>query len=206
MRTHDLKELQRLYVSSALLVAPAVLAATGESLGSVAPDAIEGRTYESSLSSSIHDLVAHGCSRPDFGNGGSVSAKVWADSISLKFNKILKARIDHLHQMLPLADCKRARARIKSCSGPGAQWVVALLTSAKTAFTDADFWDIVGFRFGLATNSLEFCPHISADGKLCDAEFNQNGYHLLQCHSGGGYFIGHDSVCAESFFFVFIFL
>ena len=42
IRSHDLKELQRLYVSSALLVAPAVLAATGESVGSAALDADEG--------------------------------------------------------------------------------------------------------------------------------------------------------------------
>ena len=27
----------------------------------------------------------------------------------------------------------------------------------------------------------------------CDAE----GYHLLQCPSGGGYFVGHDTTCAE---------
>ena len=32
IRSHDLKELQRLYISSVLLVAPAVLAATGEGI------------------------------------------------------------------------------------------------------------------------------------------------------------------------------
>ena len=41
IRSHDLTELQRLYVSPALLVAPAVLAATGESVGSAAPGADE---------------------------------------------------------------------------------------------------------------------------------------------------------------------
>ena len=44
LRSHDLKELQRLHVSSALLVAPAVLAATGERIGSAAPSAEEGGT------------------------------------------------------------------------------------------------------------------------------------------------------------------
>ena len=109
IRSHDLKELQRLYVSSALLVAPVVFAATGESIGSAAPDADEGGTLDSQLSSSIRDLVAYGCSHPDFNDGGPLSAKVWADSVSLKFNKILSARIEHLHQMLAPEDCKRAR-------------------------------------------------------------------------------------------------
>ena len=120
MRSHDLKELQRLYVSSALLVAPAVLAATGEHLGAGGLDAAEGGTYEFQLASSIRDIVAYGCSRPDFGNGGPSSAKRWATSISLKFQNILKAKIDQLHNMLPLEDRKRARARIKSGSGLGA--------------------------------------------------------------------------------------
>ena len=110
-----------MHVSSALRVAPAVPVATGESVGSAAPDADEGGTLDSQLSSSIRDLVAYGCSRPDFNVGGPLSAKIWADSASLKFNKILSARIEHLHQMLAPEDCKRARARIKSCSGIGAQ-------------------------------------------------------------------------------------
>ena len=85
----------------------------------------EGGTFEFQLASSIRDMVAHGCSRPDFNEGGRLSANVWANSVSSKFQKILKARIDHLHNMLPLEDCKRSRARIKSCSGVGAQWVAA---------------------------------------------------------------------------------
>ena len=61
-----LKELQRLYVSSALLVAPTVHAAIGESIGSAAPGAEEGATFESQLSSvprvqsiSWSHMVAH---------------------------------------------------------------------------------------------------------------------------------------------------
>ena len=105
MRSHDLKELQRLYVSTALLVAPAVRAATGELVGSGASGVAEGPTYESRLASSIRDIIAYGGSRPAFNAGGSVSAKIWADLISRKFNKNLKARIDQLHSLLPLADC-----------------------------------------------------------------------------------------------------
>ena len=93
VRLRDLKELQRLYVSSALLVAPAVLAATGEDVGLGSLDAAEGRTFESQLSSSLRDLIAYGCSRPDFSDGGHLSATVWANSVSLKFQKILSTKI-----------------------------------------------------------------------------------------------------------------
>ncbi len=49
VRSHDLKELQRLYVSSALLVAPAVLAATGEHIGAGSLDNVEGEPSNSNL-------------------------------------------------------------------------------------------------------------------------------------------------------------
>ena len=75
MRMHDRKELQRLYVSAALLVAPAVLAATGEAIGGADLDSAEGETYDDRLSSSIRDLLAYGVSRPDFDEGGSANAK-----------------------------------------------------------------------------------------------------------------------------------
>ena len=38
---------------------------------------------------------------------------------------------------------------------------------------------------------------MSAEGNVCDEECDNHGYHLLQCPSGGGYFVGHDSTCAE---------
>ena len=48
--------------------------------------------------------------------------------------------------MLPLEDCKRARARLKSCSGVGAQWLAAMPTSPRTSFTDDEFRAIKRFR------------------------------------------------------------
>ena len=197
LRSHDLKELQRLFVSSALLVAPAVFAATGECIGVDETAAAEGGTFEYLLSSSVRDLSANGCTRPDFSDGGRISAKVWADSVSLKFEKILKAKLDQLHQMLSPEDSSRARARIKSCSGVGAQWVAALPTSPKSMFNDEDFRAVTRFRLGLVTNDLQVCPHVTAEGVQCEAACDRWGYHLLQCPSGGGYFVGHDSVCAE---------
>ena len=53
------------------------------------------------------------------------------------------------------------------------------------------------FRLGLETNALEFCPHVSAEGVSCEHIGDRFCDHLLQCPSGGGYFIGHDTVCAE---------
>ena len=195
LRFHDKKELQRLYVASALLVAPAVHAATGLRVGADAPDE-EGLTYEHQLSSSIHDLTAHGCTRPDFSDGGPLSAKIWSQSTSLKFHKILLAKIDQLHRMLPLEDCERARARLRSCSGVGAQWLAATPTSPKTSFTDEEFRAVKRFRLGLETNDLQVCPHITAEGVQCEEECDRWGYHLQQCASGGGYFVGHDTTCA----------
>lgn len=136
-------------MSSALLVAPAVFAATGERIDADAVGAEEGRTFDGRLSSSIRDIVAYGGTRPDFSEGGPLNASAWADSISRKFTKSLLARIDHLHlhQMLPVEkDRKRAKARVRSCSGPGAQWVAALPTSPKRIFSDDDFRILMKFR------------------------------------------------------------
>ena len=158
MRSHDMKELQRLFVSSALLVAPAVFAATGEHIDNGAPAAAEGGTFESRLASSIRDIVAYGCSAPDFSDGGPESAKIWAHSIARKFQKIHLQRIEQLHQMLAPEDRDRAKARLKSCSGVGAEWAAALPTGPKTSFNDDEFRAVTRFRLGKQTNSLEVVP------------------------------------------------
>ena len=64
-------------------------------------------------------------------------------------------------------------------------------------FSDGDFRIIIRFRLGLETNDLEICPHISGEGVQCEATCDRWGYHLQQCPSGGGYFVGHDTMCAE---------
>ena len=56
---------------------------------------------------------------------------------------------------------------------------------------------MIRFRLGLETNDLQVCPHISAEGVQCEGQCDCYGYHLQQCPSGGGYFVGHDIVCAE---------
>ena len=37
---------------------------------------------------------------------------------------------------------------------------------------------------------------INADGVPCGKQCDREGQHLLSCPSGGGFFVGHDSVCA----------
>ena len=70
LRQHTASELQRLFVSSALLVAPAVLAATGLPVKPCDPaediDADHFSPFECHLQSVIDNLVELGISRPDF--------------------------------------------------------------------------------------------------------------------------------------------
>ena len=54
----------------------------------------------------------------------------------------------------------------------------------------------IRFRLGHETFTGSFCPHVTAEGVECGAECDHEGYHLLACSPGGGYFVGHDSVCA----------
>ena len=72
LRTHAISELQRLFVSSAMLVAPAVADATGFAVAPSEPNAeIEGEDdtfspFESCLQSCITDLHSQGISKPNF--------------------------------------------------------------------------------------------------------------------------------------------
>ena len=89
LRTHAISELQRLFVSSALLVAPAVLDATGYSIG---PAILSGDAgifcpFEYSLQHSIQSLNANGISSPDFRVGGPTAGKAWATGPSEKLYK-----------------------------------------------------------------------------------------------------------------------
>ena len=40
------------------------------------------------------------------------------------------------------------------------------------------------------------CPHVNSSGQVCGAACDPQGWHLLACPSGGGYFVGHDAVVA----------
>ena len=46
----------------------------------------------------------------------------------------------------------------------------------------------IRFRLGKETFSATVCPHVNADGVECGAECDSEGYHLVACNPGGGYF------------------
>ena len=104
--------------------------------------------------------------------------------------------MNNLFATLPFRDCKRAEARVLSSSGIGAQWLATAPTSYLNQILDEDMRSDIRFRLGKETFSATVCPHVNADGGKCGAECDTEGYHLLACSPGGGYFVGHDSVCA----------
>ena len=127
LRTHAISELRRLFVSSAMLVAPAVHAATGFSVAPAPTGAQDDDAsfspFEYSLRSSIENLSADGISSPDFNLVGPRSAKKWASGASEKLYKNIKHALEEDLENLPRLECKYANARILSCGGTGAQWL-----------------------------------------------------------------------------------
>ena len=202
LRTHAISELQRLFVSSAMLVAPAVADATGFAVAPSEPNAeIEGEDdtfspFESCLRSCITDLHSQGISKPDFQHANPASAKSWADGASERLSKKTKADLVALFENLPEVDCENAKARLLSCGGVGAQWLAQTPTCHLTQLPDEDMRSDIRLRLGMDTFCADVCPHINADGVACGAICDRQGRHLLCCPSGGGYFVGHDNVCA----------
>ena len=83
-----------------------------------------------------------------------------------------------------------------SSGGVGAQWLATAPTSHLHQLTDDEMRTEIRFRLGSETFAGAFCPHVTAEGVECGAECDREGYHLLTCSPGGGYFVGHDGVCA----------
>ena len=114
LRTHAISELRRLFVSSAMLVAPAVHAATSLSVAPAPTGAQDDDAsfspFEYSLRSSIENLSADGISSPDFIATGPRSAKTWASGASEKLYKNTKNALEGELENLPhrVQVCKRA--------------------------------------------------------------------------------------------------
>ena len=104
-----------------------------------------------------------------------MQAKVWAASASQKLVKDSKEKLDGMFADLPERDCKRARARLRSCSGVGAQWLAAAPTSHLTQLADSDMRTATRFRLGLHTFTGHVCPHINEEGVECGAECDLEG-------------------------------
>ena len=90
----------------------------------------------------------------------------------------------------------RTRGLVLSCGGAGAQWLAQAPTCHLTQLNDDDMRTVIRFRLGKETFCADVCPHINADGVPCGKQCDREGRHLLSCPSGGGFFVGHDSVCA----------
>ena len=97
---------------------------------------------------------------------------------------------------MPELERKHAKARLLSCSGIGAQWLAQTPTCHLTQLPDDDMCSAIQLRLGSDTFCADICPHINSDGVECGSQCDREGRHLLTCPSGGGYFVGHDSVCA----------
>ena len=127
LRTHTISELRRLFVSSAMLIAPAVEAATGFRVGerpAVDDLAAEISPFDACLEVCASHLENDlGISRPDCSRAGPIQADVWAYSASKKLIAKNKEDLSALSPALPQRECKRAQARLRSCSGVGAQWL-----------------------------------------------------------------------------------
>ena len=201
LRTHTRNELERLFISSAMLIAPAVHAAIGQRVGLAGevadPDAEDKSPYEACLEVCIANLERdHEIYRPDFSRADAHVAKVWAGSVSEKLTRSAKVELDNIFSAMPRKQCKQGRARVLSCSGIGAQWLATAPTSHLTQISDADMRTDIRFRLGKETFGGTVCPHVTAEGRECGEECDPEGYHLLSCSPGGGYFVGHDGVCA----------
>ena len=186
-----MSELQRLFVSSSLLVAPAVLDATGIRLAPAAVDADENDfscPAEHSLRSCIDDLQLAGISKPDFDLPDPIASKAWATGAAEKLSKRTTAELAASFENLPEVECKHAKARLLSCGGVGAQWLAQAPTCHLTQLPDADMCSAIRLRLGADTFCGEICPHINADGTECGAACDRLGRHLLPCPSGGRYF------------------
>ena len=133
---------------------------------------------------------------PDFDYAGKVASAVYAREASELLFKKTSADLDAIFETLPANDRDLSKARIKSCSGVGAQWLAQTPTCQLTQLSDEDMCSATRLRLGLPTLSVSICPHISASGNVCGKSCDAKGMHLLSCASGGGFFVGHDSVCA----------
>ena len=130
MRSHTLGELRRLFVSSAMLIAPAVQAAIGQRIG-IAEEiddmaAADLSPFELCLEDSIDNLEhEYEIFRPDFNSANPSTAKSWATSVSSKIVRQSKRDLNSLFALLPERERKRAQARLLSCGGVGAQWLAS---------------------------------------------------------------------------------
>ena len=96
------------------------------------------------------------------------SAGFYLDSVTKRFGELNRSA---LQDRFRAANDVDSQARLLSCGGVGAQWLVSLPADPRLSFTDADFVSVVRFRLGFDVFT-ERCPHVNSDGvqsqELCD--------------------------------------
>ena len=113
---------------------------------------------------------------------------MWADGVAEKFSIKSRQDLDTMFEDLPARERDYHKARIKSCSGVGAQWLAQTPVCHLTQLPDADMCTDIRLRLGMPTLSISICPHINAEGRACGKECDSEGRHLLTCASGGVFF------------------
>ena len=195
--THSPLDLCKFYVSSALLIAPFVREATGLQLGTdLEPHAVvRAQVYDSEhcLANSANLLVGAGTPQANFALAGPAESAAFLDNVS----RILRsASRTSLENAFVANHDDASRARLRSASGVGAQWLACLPTCPKLCLDDDDFRLAVRFRLGLDTFTSGICPHVNADGIRCGQFVDRAGWHFFACPSGGGWYMSHDTIVA----------
>ena len=90
---------------------------------------------------------------------------VWADGVAEKFFYKSRQYLDTMSEGLPARERDYHKARIKSCSGVGAQWLAQTPVCHLTQLPDADMCTDIRLRLGTPTLSISICPHINAEGR-----------------------------------------
>ena len=122
------------------------------------------------LANSVHLLEGAGIPAPDFAQAGPVEADVYLSSVTKRFGELNRSA---LQDRFTAANDTDSQARLLSCGGIGAQWLVSLPADPRLAFTDEDFVSVVRFRLGFDVFTTGRCPHVNADlgldvWKICE--------------------------------------
>ena len=193
--SHFTYDLRKFYVGSALLASPTVAAATGLVVGQCfLENTPPASVSEQILANSVHLLERAGIPAPDFAYGGPVEADTYLHAVAQTFGEFHRSELCRLFEE---ADDDASKARLLSCGGVGAQWLVSLPTDPRLCFEDDDFVSVVRLRLGLDTFTAGRCPHVNADGVPCTDVCDRQGRHLFKCQTGGGWIMAHDSTLAE---------
>ena len=190
--SHSLMDLHKFSVASAVLAGPTVEAAAGFALGQNLNEEVESLPpSDRVLANSVHLLERAGIPAPDFAQAGPAEADVYLASVAKRFGELNRFA---LQDRFSEANDTDSQARLLSCGGIGAQWLVSLPADPRLSFTDDDFVSVVRLRLGFDVFTEGRCPHVNTDGVQCQEVCDRKGKHLFKCQTGGGWIMAHDGM------------